>query len=76
MKFLFEQTFAVDEFSGLHLLYELFLEHNRIKSLGTTLQKLEKLEFLNIIHNDIKLINLEQIPRTLKNIELAGKSLL
>lgn len=76
MRFSFQQTFMENEFTGLHSLSVLYLQHNQIKSLGTALQNLTKLVVLNITHNGIKLIKPDQVPKTLKTIYLEGEFLL
>lgn len=76
MNFIFQQTFADDEFTGLHSLTTLNLQHNRIISIGTTLQKLNSLKVLNITYNDIKHIKADKLPNTLIDIYFTGEFLL
>ncbi|GFT68417.1 protein toll [Nephila pilipes] len=66
------QVFEEGEFTGLNELTELYLQGNRISTIGTELQRLDQLQYLVISNNRIRTLKREQFPETLKYIYLAG----
>ncbi|GIY98312.1 hypothetical protein CEXT_170951 [Caerostris extrusa] len=68
---LFLQGFEDDEFEGLNMLRFLILRRNRITTLGSSLQKLLRLELLRVESNRLRTFSKEQIPANLRDLYLA-----
>ncbi|GIX95509.1 protein toll [Caerostris darwini] len=66
------EGFEEDEFEGLNMLKGMMLSGNRLTTLGSSLQKLFKLEILRVDSNRIRTLGKEQIPANLQELYLAG----
>ncbi|GIX95490.1 protein toll [Caerostris darwini] len=65
------EGFEDDEFEGVNLLEILVLRRNRITTLGSSLQKLMRLELLRVESNRLRTLGKEQIPANLRHLFLA-----
>ncbi|GIX95515.1 protein toll [Caerostris darwini] len=66
------ESFEEGEFEGLNELTDLYLQGNRITTLGNKVQRLLQLQYLDISSNRIRTLRKEQIPEKLKYLYLAG----
>ncbi|GBO00686.1 hypothetical protein AVEN_55080-1, partial [Araneus ventricosus] len=62
------EGFERAEFRGLNELTDLYLQGNRIKTLGYEVQGLNRLKYLVISHNRIRTIKAEQLPLSLQYV--------
>ncbi|CAL1288706.1 unnamed protein product [Larinioides sclopetarius] len=64
-----------NEFKGLNELVELYLQGNRIETLGLEVQGLNRLKHLVVSHNRIRIIKGDQLPTSLQYVYVDGNPL-
>ncbi|CAL1298037.1 unnamed protein product [Larinioides sclopetarius] len=69
------EGFERGEFRGLNELTDLYLQGNRIKTLGYEVYGLNRLKYLVISHNKIRTIKADQLPLSLQYVYVEGNPL-